>query len=129
MAEIYLGLTISGATLLPPIRWEGGGTPTFPIDYSKQVDRAGMLSGAQRFNFRSHHPRRWPLAWEMLTAAELATFLTLNGDSQELYFQNNWEDATWRQVVIVSFGYEPYLRAGATGCRYGVNIVLEEVVP
>jgi hypothetical protein len=128
MADIYLGLTESGAILLPPIRWTGGGSPSFPIDYSKQVDKASMLSGARRFNFRVWHPRTWPLAWEMLTAAETAEMRTLRGYNQELMFQNNWESADWIMVTMMDLQVEPYLKAGATGCRYSVSMILEEVI-
>jgi hypothetical protein len=128
MADIYLGLTESGAELLPPIRWTGGGAPEFGIDYTKQSDKASMLSGATRFNLRLHHPRRWRLEWEMLTAAELAALMVLHAHDEELAFQNNWEDATWREVVITSFDYAPFLKSGATGCRYSVSMTLEEVV-
>lgn len=128
MADIYLGLTESAINPLPPIRWRSGTRPEFPIEYSKQIDKATMLSGATRFNFRSHHPRRWTLQWEMLDDTELGEFITLNGYNSELAFQNNWEDATWRDVVIVSFSYKPVLTVGPTGCRYDVTLVLEEVL-
>jgi hypothetical protein len=128
MADIYLGLTESGATLLPPIRWTGGGAPRMPIDYSKQIDRATMLDGSPRYNFRSNHPRRWTLTWEMLTLAELTTLSAFNDANSELYFQNNWEDAVWRQVVIANFEVAPFINAGPAGCRYGLTMTLEEVL-
>lgn len=128
MAAIYLGTTQSGATLLPPIRWMGGGEPSMPIDYSKQADKSQMLSGAQRFHLKSKQPRRWTLTWEALTAAEIGDMITLNEENQELWFQNNWESADWREVVIVGFEYDPALNVGPTGCRYGLTMTLEEVV-
>jgi len=137
MAEIYLELTPAATVALPPLRWINGAAPTLPIDYSKQMERAGMLSGAQRFHIKSEHPRRWTLVWEMLTSDEFADFLTLNGYNQELHFQNNWEDMTWRHVVITGFQYDPVVKLG--GCfsghvgdsasvgRWNLTITLDEV--
>lgn len=126
MADIYLGPTISGATLLPRIRWMGGRAPGLPAEYPNQVSEAVMLDGSKRFNFKSKHPRRWSLTWEMLTAAEYATMLSLKQNNRALYFQNNWEDATWRRVAIVDFWYDPFLNAGPSPCRYGVTMELRE---
>ena len=126
MADIYLGLTESGATLLPPLRWMDGRAPNLPTDYSKQVDKATMLSGATRFNIRSQHPRRWALAWEALTAAEATSLRDLRDENQELVFQNNWESTDWHTVVMTQFDVTPYLKAGSTGCRYAVSMTLEE---
>jgi hypothetical protein len=128
MADIYLGPTASAITPLPPIRWTGGGDPGLPIDYSKQADKSSMLSGAQRFNIRSKQPHRWTLTWEMLTAAELADMIVLNEHNHELYFQNNWESADWKEVVITGFEYNVVINAGSVGCRYGLTMTLEEVL-
>jgi hypothetical protein len=128
MADIYLGLTAGTAILLPPIRWTGGGNPGMPIDHTKQIDKATMLDGSPRFNFRFHHPRRWQLAWEMLTAAELAEFLTLHAYESELAFQNNWMSADWLDVVITAFEPAPVLTVGSVGCRYNLTMTLDEVI-
>lgn len=128
MADIYLGLTIGTAILLPRIRWTDGGDPGFPIDYTKQIDKATMLDGSIHYNFRWHHPRRWVLSWEMLTTAEFAALAALHAYESELVFQNNWEDATWRNVVITAFTPAPYLKAGSTACRWSLSITLDEVV-
>ena len=128
MADIYLGLTESGAEPLPPIRWTGGGAPEFGIDYTKQLDKKTMLSGATRGEYKLSHPRLWRLEWEMLTAEELAVLLTFNGYNQELAFHNEWQSAEWMEVVISSFEYEPFLKAGPTGCRYSASMTLAEVV-
>lgn len=127
MAEMYLGLTMSATNPLPPIRWTGGSAPSMSIDYSKQAEKAGMLSGAQRFHIKSKAPRTWPFSWEMLTIAEFAALVALNNLNQELYFQNNWEDMTWRQVVIVKFEPEVVLNLGPTTCRWNLSMTLEEV--
>lgn len=128
MADIYLGLTAGTAILLPPIRWTDGGDPGFPIDYTKQIDKATMLDGSPRYNFRWHHPRRWELSWQMLTTAEFAALVALHAYESELAFQNNWEDATWRTVVIAAFTPGPYLKAGPTTCRWSLSITLDEVI-
>lgn len=129
MADVYLGTSTSGSGLvkLPPIRWTGGGDPGIPADYGKRIDRAEMLNGGQRFNFREKHPKRWAFEWQMLTAAELGGLKDLNDELSALWFQNNWEDATWREVVIAEFEYTPVLRVGPTGCRFHLRMTLEEV--
>ena len=63
----------------------------------------------------------------MLTLVELQRFIALNEENGPLYFQNNWEDATWREVAIVSFVYDPFLGAGPVGCRWAVALTLEEI--
>ena len=128
MADIYLGVTMSGLAPLPPLRWTGSGGPSFPHEYSKQAERASMLDGSVRFDVKSKHPRRWRLKWEMLTSAQLGDFIALNEVNGPLYFQNNWEDATWRTVFMSAFDYEPVVTLGPTGCRYSVDLTLEEVV-
>jgi hypothetical protein len=127
MAEIYLGLTISGATLLPPIRWTGGQSPEMTISRSKQIESAGMLDGSKRYNIRSKHPRKWPLSWEMLTTAQMASFDLLYSYNTALYFQNNWEGPTWRRVVIVDYDPEPVIGLGPTTCRWNLRMTLEEI--
>jgi hypothetical protein len=117
---------MSAMNPLPPIRWTNGSVPTLPIDYSKQVEKAGMLSGGQRFNIKSKHPRSWPLTWQMLTTAEFAVLAGLNALNRELYFQNNWEDATWHEVVITKFEPEAVLNLGPTTCRWNLSMRLEE---
>jgi hypothetical protein len=128
MAEVYLGLTTSGAILLPPIRWMDGNAPALPVDYSKQIEKASMLDGANRFNYKSEHPRRWQFSWEALTTAELADFIALNEYNHNLQFLNGWEDIGWREVFMTSFEYAPAVNIGPVGCRYAVAITLEEAI-
>lgn len=140
MPNIYLGATISGVILLPPIRWTGGEAPNFPIDHTKQIDKAAMLDGGVHYNIREHHPRRWPLSWEMLTANEMDDFFYLNGLNSELVFQNNWEDTQWRDVIIIQFEYAPVVELGhcwpdagsstlnISDGRWSVSMTLEEVI-
>lgn len=128
MADIYLGEIESAINPLPPLRWAGGGSPSFPHSYSKQIEQAVMADGSTRFDIKSKHPRSWRLKWSMLTAAELQRFIALNEINDALYFQNNWEDATWRRVVIERFDYEPAVNIGPVGCRFSVDLALSEVV-
>ena len=125
MANIYLGPTTSGAPL-PPIRWTGGSAPKFPHGQSKQVEKQVMLSGSWRYNMKSKHPLRWQLSWAMLTVGEFAVFQGLRALNQALWFQNNWEDATWRRVVIMDFEPDPVLNLGSTACRWNLSMSLEE---
>jgi hypothetical protein len=138
MADIYLGPTMSGAPL-PPIRWINGASPALPIDFSKQVEKAEMIDGAQRFNFKSRHPRKWSLQWEMLTYDEMMRMIALNEINDSLNFQNNWESAEWRTVVITSFEYTPIVKLGSSvpggsgsaavaACRFNLSMGLDEVV-
>lgn len=129
MADIYLGLA-GAEILLPPIRRVGSFDASIPIEYEKQIDEATMLDGSRRFNFREHHPRRWgPLEWEAVTAAELANFLLLNGYEEALRFQNNWEDATWHEVVITDFRYPINVKMSCAGdSRFDVSMTLKEVI-
>ena len=126
MAYIYLGLTESAIDPLPPIRWMNGGPPGIPTAFPSP-EEAVMLDGTVRVNFKSRQPRSWALQWEMLTAAEWARMVALKLTNRSLYFQNNWEDATWRLVAIVDLTYDPYLNAGPVGCRYGVTMKLKEL--
>jgi hypothetical protein len=154
MADIYLGTTIAAAILLPPTRWMDRNAPALPIDYSKQVDKSTMLSGAQRFNFKSKHPRRWQFSWDAIRSFELSDFILLNEYNQELQFFNGWDDISWREVVITRFEYAPNVKTnlcpgvdavafygapyygdpfyggigGAGYPLYSVNITLEEVL-
>jgi len=107
MPDIYLGPTIVAAMLLPPIRWVDEGQPGFPIDYTKQIEKAGVLSGAQRFNYKSVHQRRWQLSWDHIYDDELDTLITLEGLNVPLWFQNGWEGVAWKEVVIASVEYSP----------------------
>lgn len=126
MADIYLELTAVATSPLPKIRWSGGGSPTFPIEYSKMFLKSSLLSGSNRYHSQSKQPRRWSLSWEMLSGPELARMITFNEYDRELYLQNNWEDAIWREVVITKFDYAPNVKTdtcsgGLTGATfYGV---------
>lgn len=128
MANIYLG-QVGIEALLPPVRWVNGGSPNIPIDYSKQIDKATMLDGSTRFNFRAHHPRTWQLEWEAIADSELGDLITLNEVLETLRFQNNWEDATWRCVIITKFSYSANVRLSCPNhTLWDVSMTLEEVV-
>lgn len=105
MADIYLGPTISAATLLPRFRWVSGHTPEFPIVYEKQVERVGVLSGGRRFNIKNEHHRKWEFYWDHLTDTDMATLISLCEQNSRLWLQNGWEGAAWHEVVIASVEY------------------------
>lgn len=128
MAEIYLGTAMSGSEmhLLPKIRWVNGRDPSLPVDAPKSVDQATMLDGSWRFNKRETSPRSWSLDWEMLTTAEMTEMLEIWATNDDLYFQNNWEDATWWTVVMADFQYRPNLRLGNAACRWDVHMALKQ---
>lgn len=131
MADIYLGPTISGAILLPPIRWGAGNTPGMPSEHSKTVNRASVLSGATRFDIRPKRVRRWQIGWEFLKDSDLATLVGLDELNRTLWLQNGWEGGGWRRVGISRFEYGANLRVNLCGgifwptiygiAYYGVN--------
>lgn len=128
MANIYLG-PIGSEVLLPRLRKIGRMDAEIQIEHNKQIDKATMLDGSTRYNFREYHPRRWQFAWEALTAAELADFLTIDGHNGVLHFQNNWESADWHWVVISDFRHPINVRVSCAGnTRYDVSLTLDEVL-
>jgi hypothetical protein len=128
MADIKLG--ISGAEYtLPQTRWSGGDQPESPIAITMNIDKAQMLDGSVRYNFRNTHQRRWTLDFPEVTAEELWEFTYLCSLNQALRYQNNWYATTWYDVVISEFSYFP-LNATSTSAdiRYSVQLVLDEVI-
>jgi hypothetical protein len=128
VADIYLGPT-GAEILLPPIRRIGSFDARIPVDYSKQIDKATMLDGQTRANFRSHHPRRWgPIEWEAITAAERANFIALRNRNERLRFQNGFEGATWYCVIIADMRIDVDVKHSCTGdTRFSVSMTLEEM--
>lgn len=128
MADLYLG-PIGAEILLPPVRRIGGFDAAIPVDYGKQIDKATMLDGQTRANFRSHHPRRWgPIEWEAITAAERANFIWLRSRNSSLRFQNNYEGATWYCVIISDMRIDVDVRHSCVGdSRFTVSMTLEEM--
>lgn len=128
MADIYLG--ISGAYYtLPQTRWSGGDVPENPVEISINIDRAQMLDGSVRYNFRNTHQRKWVLDFPECTAEELYEFETICAYNQNLVYQNNWYSATWYDVVVSSFQYHPLNPASTSAnIKYCVQLTLEEVL-
>jgi hypothetical protein len=125
---IYLGLN-GMEVFLPPLRWRNGEAPGVPIDASKSLESATMVNGIKRYNIREKQPRGWAFAWDMLTEAELAEFVTLQGYNSRLHFLNTWEGTTWRWVVISEISTEPVVKlGGAVDNRYRVGLALKEVI-
>ena len=126
--NVYLGISESGAYTLPTIRGRGG-LPRAPISLPKQVEKSIQLDGSTRYNFKSVHPRKWLFEYDVLTYAQLDELLLIYSYNEGLVMQNNWEDATWRDVIISNFDYEPNIDVSQTGdIRYRVSITIEEIV-
>lgn len=93
------------------------------------VDKAQMLDGSVRYNFRNTHQRRWVLDFPDVTAEELWEFTYLCSLNDALRYQNNWYSATWYDVVISEFSYGPITPASTSAnIRYWVQLTLEEVL-
>ena len=125
MADIKLGLSGSEVTL-PVVNSILGSPAEMPVGYNKQVDKATMLDGSTRFNNKSYSPRTFSLAWAMLTAAEIATIQALVDLNVKLHYQNNWYDATWRWVNIMSF--KPGIVVYLGTLMYSAALEMEEVL-
>lgn len=115
MADVLLGPTIATAVLLPPTRWMGGSPPTLPIAWPKALEKAVMLSGRVRYNFKSEDQRRWQFSWEALNAIELDQLRTLRAQNKELWLLSGWDDVGWCLVVISDFNYAPNVRTNICG--------------
>lgn len=129
MATILLGLSGSELTL-PPVRFRGGdpSPADMPTTYDKNVDRQVQLDGTVRTNYLPNFLRVWPLVFDWLTAAELATLQTLAAYTQKLHYQNNNESATWYWVDMTDFSstlIASTLRLAAV--RYSATMTLKEV--
>ncbi len=109
---MWLGVDISSAVELPPIRWFAGNRPTPEVAQSPQVDLQTMADGTMKASILPTVLRTWPLSWEALTATELATLTALRDLKQELVFQNNWESAAWYYVVIQDFRVSKFIGCG-----------------
>ncbi|MHA1225174.1 MAG: hypothetical protein ACTSPV_00360 [Candidatus Hodarchaeales archaeon] len=126
MATVKLGLSGSEITL-PAIKWLEGNKPELPTSIHKQISEAKMSDGSSRWGFYSASEKR-TFIWEhgFLTKAELDQIKTLRGYNQILRYQNNNEDATWYDVVFISFEYGPVRTDVLNLGRYWCRIVLRE---
>lgn len=127
MPDIKLGPSGSETTL-PPINWLAGGELELPVGYTKNIDKATMLNGQVRVNFREYSPKVFELSWDLLTAANIIILRGLAELNEPLHFQNNWVDATWRWVYITAFEYQSIQSTHAATAQYKASLSLEEII-
>lgn len=128
MASIYLGKASAEYTL-PQTRWNAGDVPENPVQITMNIDKAQMLDGSVRYNFRNTHQRRWTLDFPEVTAEELWEFTYLCSLNEALRYQNNWYSTTWYDVVITEFMYYPLsVTSTSANIVYSVQLTLEEVL-
>ena len=123
MADVKLGPSGSETTL-PGLIFIGG-SPPWPVFFDKQVEKAEMSDGSRRWAFFGVK-REWTLGFGFLTIAQLNTLKGLVALNQILRFQNNNEDATWYDVVIASFSYDPERTDIRSLGRYKCTMTLQE---
>lgn len=126
MADIKLG-PAGSETTLPTINWIGNSPPSLPVKIAKQISEKTMSDGSKRYGLHQKK-KEWTLYWGALTLSQLNTIRDLYNLNQVLHFQNNWEDATWYDVVFLSFDYDPIVMTYAMGTtKYRCTIALKEV--
>ena len=126
MADIKLGLEGSETTL-PPISWIGDSAPDIPVGRKTSAERAEMLDGTARWNFKDKDMRTWSFEWARLTAAQVAAFKTLYDYRRPLHFQNNYIDAYWAWVVITDLEIRPRITTFLSAePLYALSMTLEE---
>lgn len=126
MAVIRLGLSGSEITL-PTMRWLEGNQPDLPVSIHKQIEEAKMSDGSSRWAIYPNSKKR-EFVWEhgYLSKTELGQIETLSDLNQILRYQNNNEDATWYEVIMISFDYGPVRTDILSLERYWCRIVLKE---
>jgi hypothetical protein len=127
MADIFLGPAGSPVTL-PQICWPVDSPPKVEVSVDKNVDQVTMLDGSTRFNIKGKHPASWPLAWDGIEAAALATLLGVVVLNQVLVYKNEYTDNVDHNVVVT--GYSWALKAGTAPftAKYTFSMTLAEVV-
>ena len=124
MADVKLGPSGS-EQILPSVKFIGS-PPSLTVSSDKQVDEQTMSDGSKRWNFRLIK-REWKLSWGYLTKTQLDQLINLYALNQVLRFQNNNEDATWYDVVMVPpFAYEPVRTDIRSLERYTCEITLRQ---
>lgn len=123
MANVYLG-PLGAETLLPVLRFIGS-APSLTVETGKQIERGTMSDGSRRWAFFPIR-RTWPLVLGYLSLAQLNILRNLNALNQTLRYQNNNVDATWYNVVITSFSWEPERSDIPNLGRYKCDITLEQ---
>lgn len=125
MADVKLGQSGSEVTL-PTVQWLGL-APEFPVYYIRQIEEKRMSDGSMRYGFYKDQ-REWYLEWGFITKIQLDSILTLCGHKEVLKFQNNYEDATWYDVVIIYFEYRPARSDVRDMDQYYCRIILRESI-
>jgi hypothetical protein len=126
MADLKLGISGSEVTL-PQISWNAGSPPGMPVTHNKTIDSARMSDGTVLYALFGIK-LEWTITWNNLTYTELSSLQTIHGYNVALRFQNNWDSATWYNVVILSFKHDPKLDSfHRTTKRYTATIVLREL--
>jgi hypothetical protein len=126
MADIKLGPEGS-EIILPQIRWRGGSAPEIPIEYNLNVETEEMSDKSKRVAF-FEQKRIFTYEWSGLTKAQKDIIEERANDRQIQRLQDNWESATWYDVVITAFTYHKLASTYHTGTiKYNVSLTLEEV--
>jgi len=128
MPDIKLGPTGSEITL-PVIRSFGGGDPGLEFGWDPQVDLQTMSDGSLRAAFFGNGKRAWSYVNGAITAAELAAIQAVIDLRAALRFQNNWESATWYDVIVTEFSHPSIstMLGNLSGYRFAVSIKIQQL--
>jgi len=118
MADVKLGISGSEVTLAHTL------TNSLPTKLGKTMTSAVMGDGTVRYGFGGSQ-RAWQLSWVLLTAAQLASLVTLRGYNQTLRYQNNDESATWYTVVVTDLTYD-VIDPMASTVYYAASMTIEQ---
>jgi len=126
MADIKLGPEGEEVTL-PQIRWRGGSAPEIPTDYDLGVQIETMVDGSKRAAF-FEQKRIFSYEWSGLIKANKDIIEARANDKQQQRLQDNWESATWYNVVVTAFFYRKLASTYHTGTiKYACSLTLEEI--
>jgi len=112
---------------LPKLNWTAGGDRESPTGYTKNVEKAKMLDGTVRANFKAKSQKSFTLEWDLLPAADVLTLRGLAELNEPLRFQNNWLDATWRWVFVSRLDVDAIQSTFAASARFRAVMTLEEI--
>ena len=123
--DVKLGISGSEETL-PVVRWLEGDKPSFPRRPAKVIESFRVSDGSTRYGF-FEKKYEWSLAWGYLTSTQKDALLALQDLNQQLRFQDNWEDSTWFNVIILDFNYEVMDSSMRNMNCYKAEMILVEV--
>ena len=124
MADVKLGPT-GAETTLPVLRFIGS-PPAWPVSMNRQIEVAEMVDGSKRPAFFGTD-KEFSIVLGYLTLAQLNIVKGLNALNQTLRYQNSNEDATWHDVIIKAFSYDPERTDIRNLGRYICRMTLEGV--